>query len=725
MRSNRLTVSDRRPGKTRIGSEISPRPRAGRLLVAAALVMAFGPACRTGDGTTVDHRLPGDLAGRASRELKVDRDAVQLGGVRGPLASNDGRWIWAAEAFTDGGAKTVLWWTDKGKPIDDATGRAALRRAGGPGSERIGPALKEALENDTLPERVRLAMWMDTPGLSGRIDAARVALLRRVDPNTRPRDGQVAEFLQQSVALVRDEVDAAVRPGLRKLEAMGVKIAGRSDLAPLCFVDASRGQVQELVDSGLALEIELDWFPIVLTQCTDVQAPITLEGACSFMQADRVWPGASGTAPTGSPGLDGDGVRVAGVEPGRPTLLNANLPIEDTRLGDVGVSDHYTATLGAVGSRMPGCRGSAPNASLFAANMERFDDWYGQILLSTQGFQEAVTWAVEDVPAGILTMSFGARVPQAHVDIRDRYVDFVARGTGRLIVISAGNCGTSDYCAGVEGAGGGPGNAFNCLSVGAVSLGLGLPGTESIAEFSSWVDPITLHAIPQIVAPGVKIMSMSSPPSEGGPAEFPMGPPQCGTSLAAPLVAGSVALIAEASPWLGTVQELSRAVMLATAWRSVDGETVEGDPSAGVPAVGEKEGAGCVDALAATRVARDGRYSLHYLYPGLFTNGTPYEADTFPADRNERVRVALAWSSTVDVDPTGHQLSDWLGADLDLHVSLNGTVIASSSGSFSSFEVLDFVAPADGDYAVRIGSSRFETVVEVAGVAISRESDTQ
>jgi subtilisin family serine protease len=169
--------------------------------------------------------------------------------------------------------------------------------------------------------------------------------------------------------------------------------------------------------------------------------------------------------------------------------------------------------------------------------------------LSPNANSPAIVAAIEAAVAdGMNVINFSGGEPEIEPsrDIVARALD-AAAAAGVVPVVAAGN-DYNDFGAGSVSS---PANAEAAIAVGAVEIGSS-PTTRTHAEFSS-VGPttISLRLKPDVAAPGVDVLS--SVPG-GGWSEF------SGTSMAAPHIAGSAALLRQRHPSWSTEQVKSALV---------------------------------------------------------------------------------------------------------------------------------------------------------------------
>jgi subtilisin family serine protease len=249
-----------------------------------------------------------------------------------------------------------------------------------------------------------------------------------------------------------------------------------------------------------------------------------------------------------SAGLDGAGVKVAVVDTGidetHPDLAGRVAAAQDFTVDGhtrdlVGHGTHVAATIGSTGAAEGGYKGVAPGVSLLSAKV--CVDYGCEESWILAGMQ----WAAEQ-GAKVINMSLGGGdTPEQ--DPVEAAVEQLTAERGTLFVISAGNAGQDESI-------GSPGSADAALTVGAVTK------ADELADFSSRGPRVGDAALkPDITAPGVDIVAANSKDGflgEPGALHLSLS----GTSMAAPHVAGSAAILAQQHPtW--TPAQLKAALM--------------------------------------------------------------------------------------------------------------------------------------------------------------------
>ena len=201
----------------------------------------------------------------------------------------------------------------------------------------------------------------------------------------------------------------------------------------------------------------------------------------------------------------------------------------------------------------------------------------------------------------VVNISFAAAVTSSYNedDLTLAVKKLVDRGI--IVVAAAGNHGTQNGHEVFEGIGS-PANAPWVITVGASSsMGTLTRGDDTVADFSSrGPTPIDFAAKPDLVSGGVGIVSASAP----GSAEYLANPQflltgsiplptlpyevMTGTSMAAPSVAGTLALMLQADPRL--TPNLAKAILEYTAQWNSQYRAIE-------------QGAGFLNTLGAVRLA--------------------------------------------------------------------------------------------------------------------------
>ncbi len=220
------------------------------------------------------------------------------------------------------------------------------------------------------------------------------------------------------------------------------------------------------------------------------------------------------------------------------------------------------------------------------------------------------------------------------------------------------------------------------LAVGNVDLnGTSNRADDVMAPSSSFVDPTSVagdREKPEVSAPGTNIAMLSS----GLPFA---GQVATGTSFAAPMVAGAAARLVQRKPFLGVWPEQLRAIMMASAFRNVEGDT----------RLSDVDGAGMIAVNAAARILDADRHGGERVDCSTF--GSSRTVSTVELRQEQRLRAAISWTT----DPSAPDYASRPSADLDLQVRGPAGSLFSSSFDNTS-EIVDFRAPVAGTYEIRV-----------------------
>jgi len=302
--------------------------------------------------------------------------------------------------------------------------------------------------------------------------------------------------------------------------------------------------------------------------------------------------------------------------------VSSNLWFNDLPTDDYGHGTHVAGIIAGSGFDSGGRRmGVAPGAKLLGLKvLDSEGHGYVSDVIAAIDYAIAVrsTFNVR-----VINLSVASGVFESYWNDPLTLAARRAAEAGIIVVAAAGNLGLDENGRPQRGGITSPGNAPWVLTVGASShQGSAIRSDDTIANFSSqgptWLD---FAAKPDIVAPGVGIESLSDPRSTlygllkpyllNGTVPVGYKPylSLSGTSMATPVVAGTVALMLEANPKL--TPNAVKAILQYTA-QSNSGENVL------------SQGAGFLNAKGAVRLAK------FFAAP---QNGIGYMRDTIEGER--------------------------------------------------------------------------------------------
>jgi len=509
---------------------------------------------------------------------------------------------------------------------------------------RLDPSLAASLQKAPDDRPVDVIIWLKEtfykPSVLPSPDSPEGQALRE-------RPDAAESFLAREDARRAKAVQPVVAPIMERLAKQG-RIARAEKYDPVLYVTLMPREIREAAR-----------WPEVDRIYSNVFVQSDMDVAIATVQANFAH----------SLGFTGAGIKVAQIEGGgRVATDNPYLSgvIQDTTYVCPLPSDHSTAVAGIIRSTHSPISGSAPGVTLWAG---------GSCSGDLSQLQERST-AAADWGAVVLNLSWGSntnRVPGP----ADRFYDSMVRNRSRTVVKSSGSA-CRDGTAYVNS----PGLAYNVITVGnfddrdTVSR-----GDDVMYNCSAWEDPTSRYGDrekPEVAAPGTKITTAStSSPWVGAVVN--------GTSFASPLVAGMAAVSMQYDYGLALVPEAMKAVLMATSMANIEG----------AQALSEYDGAGGVDARRALLASNNDYYNFRG-YGCHYSQTTDVKSMNLTA--GVRTRAVIVW----DTDPNYSNYASEPGADLDLHVVMNGQVIATSASWDNTYEIVDFTPSSTGSAMMRV-----------------------
>ena len=364
--------------------------------------------------------------------------------------------------------------------------------------------------------------------------------------------------------------------------------------------------------------------------------------------ADQVWAGSDDL-----PALTGEGISVAVIDSGIDTrhaaLRRRVLVTRDFTGGDgvdrFGHGTHVAAIIAGRAGRTVDTReqrGIAPGAYLLNLRVLG-DDGSG----SASDVIDAIDWTIEhrhEYNVRIINLSLGAPVMQPYRD--DPLCEAVERAVraGLVVVVAAGNYGRTAEGVDVMGGIATPGNSPFAITVGALDThGTAKRSDDTLAPYSAkGPTRFDLNLKPDVVAPGTRVVSAEAADSylartyamrhvagTGANAYMQLS----GTSMAAGVVSGSVALLLEQKSALNPSR--TKAILQLS--------------STFLPTVGLfGAGAGAINALGAVQLLDTARISATEIAGEVSLGSGLLTGSIQPASKNRSTRTPPS-SRTVTV----------------------------------------------------------------------------
>ena len=424
---------------------------------------------------------------------------------------------------------------------------------------------------------------------------------------------------------------------------------------------------------------------------------LALVQAVDTVNAEFVW----------QQGYTGSGVEIGVIDVhqadlGHPALSGSYLGGLNFAKGQGWIADHATAVAGAAVSQDPNRMGVAPGAGFWTAQTanraSRNPDSQAQPL-AAETFAQGLG-ILNGNPAEVLTLSIGFLGSTTAADQWSLALDHVAATEGTTVVVAVGNDGPNP--SSIPGP---PGAAYNILSVGATG-GTGAAWSDDytqIAPYSSRGETSDGRSKPDIVAPGTFLELPTILPADGWTETS-------GTSFAAPLVAGGVALMIDLGDDIGldTDPKVVKAVLMNSAdklpgWNNTPTSPLDPDFGAGQMNLEEafhQYTAGEQEVGSVTGLGWD-----HAILSGATPN--TYTIDT-PVDAGASMTATLTWNRDVSTNTDNINTAIYSAAALEnLELFLYDTTdlaipVASSISLVDNVEHLSLTAPGSGSYLLEV-----------------------
>jgi hypothetical protein len=553
--------------------------------------------------------------------------------------------------------------TPDGEMVDDEALTAAEAAAREAQYGKVDAELAAVLAGASAGEAVDVFVWVKTPEYEppARPAAEADAVAAEVDQAMAAADAQWTAF-----------VTAATAGTAARMAGLGLAVDADA-YVPVVRSLLTAAQVAEVASWA---EVDRVYFaPIAFAESEE--APERTEPEAVEMEVART---TTYVHTVHQRNILGFGIKIGQTEVGgRVTTSNPFLDLYDPdRVVNnnsnvcASASTHSTGVAGIQVSSHPTRFGIAPGARLYTA---------GSCTGSTTQLQSAATNAV-NWGARAINNSWGSLPAVNKPGALDKFFDAIVYNNWRVTVKSAGNRGTGDGRITT------PGLGYNIITVGNFDDRNTISWTDDImAASSSFVNPLSTNndrVKPEIAAPGSNINSTTTAsPWTGGIGS--------GTSYAAPMVTGAVALLMQRDAALRSWPEAVKAILMASAVHNIEGAA----------RLSEKDGAGALHMAYADNVAR--RTAGNWGAQNYVCNTVSPLIVNMDLVANKHTRAVIVWGQ----NPNYGDYDLLSSADLDIRVRDPSNVAVASSLSWdNTYEIVDFMPSMSGRYRLEIHRTR-------------------
>lgn len=372
-------------------------------------------------------------------------------------------------------------------------------------------------------------------------------------------------------------------------------------------------------------------------------------------------------------GFTGSGIKIGQVEADVPDVTSAQLAPIASRIhiypDNSAPSPHATMVASIMVGQQTASypKGVAPGATLYCASKT-----------NAGGYIQAIEWLLS---SGVNVINASTKLSYNNVydnentyDSTAKWIDHIAINHSVHFVKSAGNSGASGVTSG--------GMAYNAITVGNIDDKNTLTLQDDTLRSTSSYSTSTLYAYkPDLCAPGTNINTSIGSDS--------------GTSLAAPHVAATIALLCQQKPALKTQQDVVKAVLTA----SVNPNS----PHKYRPTQNgyRQYGAGLLDSYRACWITANTRY-----YSSSMTSSQTSKTFNMNVTSSDTLmRVSLAFLQYNKFSSSTHTSLPTVNAtpNLNLYIySPSGKLVASSTTANNNVEIAEFVPTEYGTYSIKV-----------------------